>query len=703
MDDSQSTTATVHHGSPIGSRLDLSSLPPVFVLASHLSSTEQHDAEDVLSNGGAPLTYDIKEASLVLGNIARPKRAKLELQWSGLIFLDETGGKESDGNECTPAKKRRIVKHKGSRKAAVPAIVHSDSDVNSDTAGDESASQLGSQPSISQSSSNHASDRPPLVEESSFLPIGLDVFEDRMVVARLAWLHHSAKAGTCLPLEPYVLYKTYLDRHEDSAAKTYIPKEGCVSILEESSSGKRRRLDNGHGVIERAKRDEKPVKRVFGRKDRFKEAAAKEFAGRSFSSFGTRPPHLLHQTTSENEEELHVVVPPMPEWVSQNKVYSCERATPLNSPNTVFISQLKQIKLARLLALDEIGVRAYSTSIASLAAYPHPLRSIQEILALPGCDQKIAHLFHEYQTSNGQIQAVIDFEADPAMKILREFYEIWGVGAHTARQFYFEKGWRDLDDVVEYGWKTISRVQQIGLKYYDEFQLKISRAEVESIAATIKAHAEKITDSGIEAIIVGGYRRGKPESGDVDVILSHRNQDMTHNLVPQVVKSLEKDNCITHCLTLNLTNTKRNQEALPLRTGTIGGHGFDTLDKALVVWQDPTWPTRTADLARNPKAKNPNPHRRVDIIISPWRTVGCAVAGWTSGTTFQRDLRRYCKNVKGWKFDSSGVRDRGTGQWVDLEGWSNEKTRCEDWNEAERRVFAGLGLVYREPWDRCTG
>ena len=192
-------------------------------------------------------------------------------------------------------------------------------------------------------------------------------------------------------------------------------------------------------------------------------------------------------------------------------------------------------------------------------------------------------------------------------------------------------------------------------------------------------------------------------SGDVDLIISHKSEAMTHNLVDKVVKSLEKDGWITHTLTLNLTTSKRNQEPLPTSAASLGGHGFDTLDKALVVWQDPNWPSRTADLEADPKAKNPNLHRRVDIIISPWRTVGCAVAGWTSGTTFQRDLRRYAKRVKGWKFDSSGVRQRGTGNWVDLERWRDPKTRCRDWKEAERKVFEGMGLVYREPWDRCTG
>jgi DNA polymerase IV len=129
--------------------------------------------------------------------------------------------------------------------------------------------------------------------------------------------------------------------------------------------------------------------------------------------------------------------------------------------------------------------------------------------------------------------------------------------------------------------------------------------------------------------------------------------------------------------------------------------GFDTLDKALVVWQDQRWPTRAEDLEKDPNAKNPAVLRRVDIIITPWKTAGCAVAGWSGGTTFQRDMRRYATKVRHLKFDSSGVRSRVDGHWVDLE--SVDGKRAPDLVTAEKRVFAGLGLEWREPWERCTG
>ncbi len=327
---------------------------------------------------------------------------------------------------------------------------------------------------------------------------------------------------------------------------------------------------------------------------------------------------------------------------------------------------------------------------------------------------------------------------------LRLFWNIWGVGPDTARRFYFEHGWRELDDVVEFGWAGLTRVQQIGVKYYDEFLDKIPRKEVEDIRDVILRHARRVLDipeerfgssEDAECVIVGGYRRGKESSGDVDVVLSHRDESKTKDLVVDIVHSLEEEGWITHTLTLHTTTSDRGQATLPFRAQGHTGHGFDSLDKALCVWQDPNFEDDEEAVLQDedkeepkPRKKNPNIHRRVDIIISSWRTVGCAILGWSGGTTFQRDIRRYVSKVHGLKFDSSGVRNRGNGQVLDLEGprpkgneiiemlLRGEKFEKEDeiwkrsewddgdtWEDRERRVMEGLGIGYRPATERCTG
>jgi DNA polymerase IV len=198
-------------------------------------------------------------------------------------------------------------------------------------------------------------------------------------------------------------------------------------------------------------------------------------------------------------------------------------------------------------------------------------------------------------------------------------------------------------------------------------------------------------------VICGGYRRGKADCGDVDVILSHPDEEATDFVLGKLLESLEDDGYITHRLEYALTNSKRGQTPLKWRGyGPRVGGGFDTLDHAFVVWQDPSWPTEEEDLKADPDASNPNVHRRVDIIVSPWKTAGCAVLGWTGATMFERDLRGYSRKKLGWKFDSSGVRDVATGEWIDLEAGA------EDMLAKERKIFEGMKLEWREPTERCT-
>ena len=261
---------------------------------------------------------------------------------------------------------------------------------------------------------------------------------------------------------------------------------------------------------------------------------------------------------------------------------------------------------------------------------------------------------------------------------------------------------RLADDVIEHGWDTLTRDQQIGLKFYDELALRIPRSEVASTGDIILAHANAI-HPGFKMCIVGGYRRGKLDSGDMDFILTHPDESVTKDFLGNLLDILGVDHgsgWITHELTVSTKNSERGQNTLSWRGAQKKPgrrSGFDTLDHAFVVWQDPNFIVDEAN-----KGKNPNIRRRVDIIISPWKTAGCAVLGWSGGNMFERDLRSYSRNEKGWKFDSSGIREVASGKWIDLETREGDVDADVSLEEKERRVFEGLGLEYRLPTERCT-
>lgn len=384
------------------------------------------------------------------------------------------------------------------------------------------------------------------------------------------------------------------------------------------------------------------------------------------------------------------------------------------------------IRQSRSIAGDEVGVRAYSTAIAAIRAFPRPLRSAADVTALPGCDGKMAALFEAWKASGGDdddddgadggddystgnsnsdsddtrlarrtIPAVRELQRSPTFRALAALAGIWGVGSETARTLYYRHGLRSRDQVAAQHWNRLSRVQQIGVKYYDELRAPIARPEMESVAARIAAHAAALAP-GTQCLLVGGYRRGQAVCHDVDVLLSHPVEDaLPADLLWRLLLRLEAAHLITHTLLVSAPSASKARDGQGDGQGEGPGDSpgdphwrdrkgglFDGLDKALVVWQ--TAPGQ--------------PHRRVDIVVAPAVAIGTALLGWTGDTTFQRDLRLYCEKERGWRFASDGVRC-GAQRVPATAGWRPGET----WADVERRVMEAIGIGWRPPEMRCTG
>ncbi|CUS07925.1 unnamed protein product [Tuber aestivum] len=592
--------------------LDLSHLPPTFLLPTRLAQPKANEISSQLRSCKCPLTSNPADASLFVGDINMPKRCEFELRGRGLSVCSKM---------APDAKKVRVVKlkwftesHKNSKLLPIDEYIV--------FAGYVQPSKRPSPMSSEQSEEQEGA-------------LEKDVAERQ--------------------LKKEVLRRARLDRVRDREEKEHDTRDDIRKLQDMKllyAAGRRRRGIDGLVAMS------EPGSENGTRK------STPEYEERQGEVVSRVRPRLLKE---------------MPDWVQQHNKYSCCRPTPLISPNAEFISLLDTIKLSRTLTSDGVGIRAYSTKIATLQAYPYPLVSPSEVSLLPGCDGKSSALFQEYMTSPDHSLAVVrELEKSPSFSALKLFSSIWGVGPAGAREFFYDRGWKTLEDVVDHGWGQLTRAQQIGVKYFDEFQSPISRNEAREIAAVVGKAAGKLR-AGMDYTIVGGYRRGKMEIHDVDIILSHTTHTMTTGgVVKELVLELEASGHITH--TLHLGRELNN-------TTTINTHsyGFDSLEKALVVFLAPT----------------SGLHRRVDIILVPPVSVGSALLGWTGGTTFERDLRLWCDKEHGWKFTSEGVFERITGRRV--AGIDGTWRVGEKMVEAERRVMEGVGLRWLEPCERCTG
>lgn len=61
---------------------------------------------------------------------------------------------------------------------------------------------------------------------------------------------------------------------------------------------------------------------------------------------------------------------------------------------------------------------------------------------------------------------------------------------------------------------------QIALALREDFVVPIPRAEVEEMHSVVMAELDKI-QPGCVSTVAGGHRRGKPESNDVDIVITH--------------------------------------------------------------------------------------------------------------------------------------------------------------------------------------
>lgn len=143
-----------------------------------------------------------------------------------------------------------------------------------------------------------------------------------------------------------------------------------------------------------------------------------------------------------------------------------------------------------------------------------------------------------------------------------------------------------------------------------------------------------------QQVIAGGFRRGKQDTGDVDVIFTagpyptHTPEppaagdafgagtalgpDPTNGLLFRLVRRLCRLGLVTHVL--QLTHRAR---AAPLHSS---GANFDNLDKAFVI------------------LRIGGKHRRVDLICAPRARYAAAVLSWSGSMMFERDLRRYVED-----------------------------------------------------------
>lgn len=264
------------------------------------------------------------------------------------------------------------------------------------------------------------------------------------------------------------------------------------------------------------------------------------------------------------------------------------------------------------------------------------INRINEILQSGKLDE-----LSEINTSNNEI--------DEINKLLR----VTGIGPSNAKKM-FKKGLtlQKLLNNEDDCFNDLTHHQQIGIKYFEDFEKKIPRKEILSLQKKISQIIKKL-DSKFDMHICGSFRREKLESGDIDILITHDDikydNDINYNYLPSIIETLENKKILIDNLTSN-GNTKY-----------------------------------MGVCKNSPKGKA----RRIDIRLIPKKSLGCALLYFTGSGNFNVNMRKYALS-KGYSINEYALIKKKDNKNIIIQ------------LENEHEIFKILNLSYVEPKDRLS-
>ncbi len=167
---------------------------------------------------------------------------------------------------------------------------------------------------------------------------------------------------------------------------------------------------------------------------------------------------------------------------------------------------------------EKFKVIAYQKVLKSLAAHEGPIRSLDDLEEIEGVGKKIRAKIEEI-LATGSLQAAKEAAAALPITVYDDLLKVHGIGPVKARKLVEEVGIRSIEDLrarVATEPSILDAGQKIGLKFYEEFNERIPRAEMQQHEETLF----RAKPSNMKMELVGSYRRGAASSGDIDTLIN---------------------------------------------------------------------------------------------------------------------------------------------------------------------------------------
>jgi DNA polymerase/3'-5' exonuclease PolX len=310
---------------------------------------------------------------------------------------------------------------------------------------------------------------------------------------------------------------------------------------------------------------------------------------------------------------------------------------------------------------NEFRVKSMFKAMMILKEHPKEIRSGEEAKELKGIGQGIADRIDEI-LETGTLNELADKEVvNEETKAVDDLITVNGIGEKTALRFYRDYGIKSVADLME-RWRegkfTVDKYKlthhiELGLKYYDDFRVRIPREEIDNFNVKVNTFIKDL-DSKLIYEIAGSYRRKKPDSGDIDILMSH----------PDLKTKSDLEKSSKNYLALFIEKL--------LDEGIIIDHmdeDFSSYYKGVIL------------LDKIP--------RRLDVMIIPHNTWAAALMHNTGSGPFNQRIRAHAM-MKGYHLSQHGLYKVVNGQ--------KEEEPIE--TTSEKQIFDILGVVYLRPEER---
>lgn len=284
-------------------------------------------------------------------------------------------------------------------------------------------------------------------------------------------------------------------------------------------------------------------------------------------------------------------------------------STTTTVPIDVVISKLEIMKKVILSdgdSADKYRAIQYNKAIKALvelAKAKNNIVTIADIMELKGkgkgIGEKMITKIVEICES-GDLAATKKYIDNPEITAIEELSGIIEIGPQNAKKLVKEHKIMSVEQLRSEGMHLLNDLQKIGLKYYDDMKTKIPRKEMDQHRNYLLKKLSEI-DNTSQIEIQGSYRRGKMESGDIDVLIYNADN---HSIFKKFVQALVADGYLVD----------------KLSEGTSKYMGFCKLPNGLA--------------------------RRIDIIPTKIRELPFAQLYFTGSGEFNRKLREIVKRDK---------------------------------------------------------